>query len=56
MYSTSQISERITLYETKVKEYQGNQKYQNRLQVYESLLIFWKNQLSKQQKTNGRSN
>lgn len=55
MASTSQIIERISFYENKIIEYQKNQKYAHRLQTSESLLNFWKNQLSKQQKSNGRS-
>lgn len=55
MASTIEISERITFYENKILEYQNNQKYQNRLDVTEKLLNFWKNQLSNQQKTHGRS-
>lgn len=55
MASTAQISERIIFYENKIIEYQNNQKYANRLQTSQSLLNFWKNQLSKQQKPNGKS-
>ncbi len=56
MASTIEISERITFYENKILEYQNNQKFQNRLDVTEKILNFWKNQLSNQQKTHGRSN
>lgn len=54
MYTTNEINERISLYEKKVSEYSNKEKFKHKLDVSTSLLNFWKNQLTKRQKSNAR--